>query len=423
MSFDHAAAPETEDPRKTLKAKSIHSRCAAARDLSRYGVPDDIPLLAARAGADRSPAVRLGTAGAAADILSRYRVGPRRDELSEAQRNALLDSFKGIDPSVNGGLFSLLACIGVPLGYQRIAMGLRDPRGDVRLAAAIGMLRLCASAAAQGDAELEAAVVGLLRDGKLKPDAAAEIAWVAARVGYVSARDAIGSLPLSGAQAELRDRAIAQLRAYEEPLRGPYFTDGRDAGEVNPDPAQPSGFAVFSDAGTIMGDGDDPAGWSYLDGVLPGGIRRLFIRRVGDAEPAPAFQLQTRTWYFADEARLLAAAHALARPDDLDWKARAASSPVEEHAPAIFSPWLPEGAAGDLARGLLLARAGQPDAALDALMSAAAVKQKCPAETRFFLGLALLARGQDEEGQTELRGFLRKARKKDPRRAVAEALL
>lgn len=423
MPFDHAAQPETVDPRATLGNKSIQERCAAARDLSRYGTPDDIPLLVKVAQDDRSPAVRLGAAGAAADILSRFRVGAARDALSTERRQALFDLFKGMDPGVNAGLFSLLACIGLPEGFRRIAVGLRDPRGDVRLGAAIGLLRYCASAATQGDAELEAAVVELLRDPRLKPDAQAEVAWVAARVGYRSARSAVASLVLEGSHGELVTRALDQLDSYEQPLVGAFYTDGRDAGEVNPTPARPEGFALFGPQGALMGDGSDGSSWIYLDGVLPGGIRRMFIRRVGEMEPGPAFQVEDRTWYAADEERILAAAETVARPDDLAWDALAAASPLDEHAAAVFELHLPEGAPGDLARGLLRARAGDLAGAVEALTACVNARKKVPKDAPYFAGRALLAVGREAEGREQLDAFVKKAKKKDPRRDVAEALL
>ncbi|RME25425.1 MAG: hypothetical protein D6798_09000 [Deltaproteobacteria bacterium] len=423
MPYDHQAPPETEDPRAALGDRSIHVRCAAARDLSRVGTPDDILLLLDRAQNDPSPAVRLGAAGAAADILSRYRVGPRAGELDTATRQSLFDSFQGIDPNINAGLFSLLACIGLPVGFRRIAAGLRDPRVDVRLGAAIGLLRLCQSASVAEDEELEAAVVDLLRDRRLKPDAAAEVAMVAARVGYRSAAPVIASLALEGAHADQVDRALELLRSYEEPLRGAFFTDGRDAGEVNPEPSMPSGFAVFSASGALMGDGDDPANWSYLDGVLPGGIRRMFIRRVGDAEPSAAFQLEGRTWYAATVEQVCDAARTIARPDELQWEALEAESPLEEHAPSLFADLLPDDATGDLLRGLLLARAGRLDAAVEAFDACLQRPRKVPKDAGFYAGQALWAAGRVEDGRRALQGFLQKARKKDPRRAVAEARL
>ncbi len=422
MPFEHAAEPETEDPRATLKAKSIHKRCAAARDLSRYGTPDDLPLLIAQAQTDKSPAVRLGTAGAAADILSRYRVGPRRAELSDEQRAGFFDLFKGMDPAINGGLFSLLACIGLPVGFRRIASGLRDPRGDVRLGAAIGLLRLCESAAAHGDEELEAAVVDILRDPRLKPDAAAEVAWVAARVGYRTARDAIASLALAGTHAETVDKALELLRSYDEPLRGAFFTDGRDAGQVDPEPQRPTGFALFSQAGALMGDGTDATEWAYLDGVLPGGIRRMFIRRVGDADPGPAFQLEGRTWYAADAERKAEAALAIARPDSLDWKKLAAATPLEEHAPTLFAGHLADDAEGDMLAGVLAARAGKLDDAVAAFDASYERKKKIPKDIGFYAGQAYLVAGRKKDGKEALADFLKKAKKRDPRREVAEKL-
>ena len=58
----------------------------------------------------------------------------------------------------------MLAVLDRPRSLQMIQGGLRDPRADVRLAAAVGLMRLCSSVGVAEDKELEATVVGLLAD-------------------------------------------------------------------------------------------------------------------------------------------------------------------------------------------------------------------------------------------------------------------
>ena len=174
----------------SLDAEDVPTRIAAVRELGLHGKPDIISRLVELARTDASPAIRLATAAAAADILSRYRVGKRAKELNLEERRKLLALFNGIDPGVNSGLFSMLASLGLPEAVGRISIGLRDPRGGVRVGAAVGLLRLVCSVQAHGDKELERRIVALLQDKRLKPDALAEVAEVlCAAVGYHVRRD------------------------------------------------------------------------------------------------------------------------------------------------------------------------------------------------------------------------------------------
>ena len=189
---------ETSAPLDSLKARGIPERCAAARDLSQIGRIEDIPALVDRAASDRSPAVRLVTAGAVADILSRYRLEPARSTLSDADREELIASFRHIDPETNGGLFSMLACADLPSVLPRLAIGLRDPRGGVRVGAAVGLLRYCVSGAHHGNRALEAQVVEMFSDRRLRPDALAEVARVCAAAGFRTSLTPMARLGLVG---------------------------------------------------------------------------------------------------------------------------------------------------------------------------------------------------------------------------------
>ena len=77
---------ETDDPIAALDHKSIAIRAAACRDLTQMARDEHLDRLAHSARTDQSPAERLGTVAAASDILSRRRLDPSEDALSEAER-------------------------------------------------------------------------------------------------------------------------------------------------------------------------------------------------------------------------------------------------------------------------------------------------------------------------------------------------
>lgn len=402
---------ETQDPLASLSSPKLSERAAAGRDLSKMGAPDVIPRLVHMAQHDPSPAVRLTMASAAADILSRYRAGPRAAELDEAARRALQGLFRGVDPGVNAGLFSMLACLGLPGGFQQIAVGLRDPRGSVRVGAAVGLMRLCMSVATMGDADLEARVVGLLRDRRLKPDALAEVARVCAAVGYRSARPVLSELVLSGVHGEAVSTALDVLAATGAPLSGAWVSDGRDAGEVALEGALPPALWAFHESGVVEAG---PEGWVLVPDASPSAVRRMFIRRVGEPEPAPALQAAGRTFYRAREPELIEAVDRAARAESLDGEALPAEDmapPEDGIAAAALAPGLGEGGPALRARGLLLARAGHREAAL-ASFEAASQAKKAPVDTWFFLGELALALGRPDEARACWESFLKKEKRK-----------
>lgn len=401
---------ETQNPVASLSASKLSERAAAGRDLSKVGTPDLIPRLIHMAQADPSPAVRLTTATAAADILSRYRVGPRAAELGPEQRRELLGLLRSVDPGVNAGLFSMLACLGLPEGIQQISVGLRDPRGSVRVGAAVGLMRLCMSVAAHGDAALEEKVVAMLRDRRLKPDALAEVARVCAAVGYRSARTALGELMLSGVHGEAVSTALDVLAAASTPLCGAWVSDGRDAGEVNPEPSVPGALIAACEQGLVEAG---PEGWRALE-AEPASVRRMFIRRVGEAEAGPALQVAGRTFYAAKEGELLDAVDAASRAEALDGDHLPADddSPLADRlAAAALVPALCEGGPALRGAGVLLARAGRRTEALAALEAAIAAK-RAPADTWFLLGELHHALGHAEEARAAWESFLKKEKRK-----------
>ncbi len=413
---------ETQDPIASLSSNKLSERAAAGRDLAKVGKPDLIERLVEMAQRDASPAVRLTMASAAADILSRHRVGPRASQVSAGTRRDLLAVIRAVDPGVNAGLFSMLACLGEPECFQHIAVGLRDPRGNVRVGAAVGLMRLCMSIQTFGDAALERDVVALLRDRRLKPDALAEVARVCGAVGYRTARPALAELVLSGVHGDAVSTALDVLSAGAAPLSGAWVSDGLDAGEVNPERG-PVLLWAFSDQGVVEAG---PTGWRLVEDASPGAVRRMFIRRVGEAEAGPALQTSGRTFYPANEADLLEAIDLAVQADTLSGDALPAEdmASVEDRvAAAALCPGLNEGGPALRARGLLLARAGRRTEAAEALEQSTNNK-RAPADTWFLLGELLLALGRAEDARSCWETFLKKEkRKKAPHVEAANARL
>lgn len=402
---------ETEDPIATLDAKSIHERCAAARDLSRFGTPEHLPLLVERAHSDRSPAVRLGCAAAASDILSRLRQPPAADALSIEDRRALVELFRGFDPAVNSGLFPILACLGLPELFTRIAAGLRDPRGDVRVGGAVGLLRMVSSATVAGDDLIEKRVVDLLSDHRLKPDALAAVAQICAQVGYRSALPHLHQLDLPGAHGEAVAQALETFAANEAPLAGAWFSDGRDAGEVNPASPHGEAFAVVDGASALV---CGPGGaWTTDDDFVTEDIRRMFLRKVGEPEPRFVFQKDGRTWYKAELAEVRAQLEAEVARHTLDWTAAAAGegAPVLSTVADQIAPLLDETAAPWRDLGVLRALAGDLGGAISTLNRAVEGK-RTPADTWYYLGEALHAQGKTRLARQMWSTCLEKSRSK-----------
>ncbi len=410
------AERETEDPIVALGSKDIHQRAAASRDLSKFGTPEVIPRLVEMAREDKSPAVRLCTAGAAADILSRYRAGSSADVLSEEVRRSYYDLFKGIDPGINAGLFSMLACIGLDQSIDRLSAGLRDPRGGVRVGAAVGLQRLCGSLAHAGDTALESKVVALLTDGRLPPDALAEVAKVCAAVGYMSARSALERLDLDGAHGEMVSASLELLDGHEAPWTGAWVSDGLDLGEVNPEPPRPAALLVVDEEGAAVRQ-EGTAPWQKLTPLR--GVRAMFARRVGEPKAARMFQWSGRCWYKATHDDVIAAVDRL-HPAPWSWTEVEATE-ADVRAAELVLAGLPDDP-GTTAAALHLG-AGQAAEAEQALVDATG-KKKCPTEVWLMLGDALQARGDQAGAEEAWTKVLKKAKvKKSPLNIAARERL
>ena len=327
------------------------------------------------------------------------------------ERRALLGLFRGFDPAVNSGLFPILACLGLPELLSRISAGLRDPRGDVRLGGAVGLLRFVSSAAVAGDDLIEARVVMLLSDRRLKPDALAAVAQVCAAVNYTTALSLLHALELPGTHGEAVAAALETFEKHTTSLSGVWYSDGRDAGEVNPISPQGERLSIVDEDGAVVLGPDGT--WSWVEAFGEGAIRRMYIRKVGEPTPGPAFQREQRTWYMAGSERLKSLLEAQAAAHTPDWAAarRGEGEAILKTVAAKIRPLLSEAASlwRDLA--LLLAAGGDYDGAVTAL-NASLEGKRTPPDTWFHLGEARAAAGDDAGAAEAWQTCLDKARSK-----------
>lgn len=408
---------ETTDPIAELASKHIANRAAAGRDLSLIGKLAHIQALSHVAVGDPSPGVRLTAAAAAADILSRHRLGKAAAKLDPAKRAEITGWFRGVDPSHNPGVFSVFACTDCPAGLAGIVGGLRDPRGDVRLGAAVGLMRLCTSVVVADDAELEATVVGFFSDARHKPDALAQIARVCAAAGYLSAVTAMTRLDLSGTNGEIVNQAITVMEGWSQPLTGFWYSDGRDAGETNPTPKLSPGLAAFDGDGVVLNTG---GAWKTRRSYPGKGGRRMHFRRVGAPAAADAFQGDGRTWYGEVGAGLYAAIDGLVGA--VDWPAlmNGAKDTAMDRLAALGADTLPDTGAGHRARAQLFALAADVPNAITALEQAVSLKSVSP-DIYLMLADAQWAKRAKKSAKANYARYAKKAKKRDDPEGMARA--
>lgn len=387
-----------------LDAREVSVRAAAARDLSASGSPDTLERLLRLAEADPSPAVRLGCASAAADVLSRHRSGPAADAVTDAQRADWLTRVAGSDPSHNVGLFQVCGALGTPAALTRILTGLRDPRADVRTGAVVGLMRFASSAASPDD--LEATVVPLLTSERIRPETRAELARVAASLGYWSALEPARTLAESPARgvAQVAAEAVARLARPPGP-DGLWVDLGVDAGEAQPD-AEPVAW--------VATEGQHVHRLALVDGVVvqsarPARVRQLLLRRPGSREAAvEVIQLDGRTLWAQDADEQLAFGDALVRAGAYGTM-------------RAIDPILPGTASTFRLRGVVALQDQQPEVARAALEAAVDLK-RCPVDAHYFLAQAWVALGRPDAALEPLERYLARAPKRAALLADARAL-
>lgn len=384
--------PETKDPVAALDAPDIPTRAAGARDLALAGTPEVVDRLLAMAKADKSPGVRLACAAAAADIASRDRLS---GSIPEDTRRRWLLAIQGADPGLNAGLFQVAAVLSLPEAVNRIVVGLRDPRHDVRAGACVGLWRLVASAEANGDAALEARVVAALDDKRARVETRVEIARICAAAGFLSALE-----PARRAAEEsirntrkLADETVDRLQSPPTGV-GIYVDVGIDNGEARP-PGKPRGYmALLSATDCVTAN-------ASVSRHAPGGPMRVMSGKLPGEEAASAVvQVGRSTYWAADGDDLCAFGDRLLAKGAFD---------LLDACEAVIGT----SAAGLRVRGAALLARGDAKGALEALEDSVAGK-KVPSDAWWFLAEALHVLGRDDEARPNLEKYLAKAAKKAP---------
>ncbi len=410
-------------PLEQLKSTSIHERVDALRQIGKGGEHDLVEHLMYMAQTDLSSAVRLGAAGAAADILSRYRVGSQRTGLPLAARKKLLASFKGLDPKVNPGLFMVLACLDLPTSLDRIRVGLRDPRWDVRQGAVVGLRRYCTSWSVSGDANIQRRVLALLEPaGRLPEDSVEGVIGVCAECGWEDARPLIEArLGEEGSMGGAAQAAIERLDQLLDSrgLRGAWFSLGLDASEINLAPRPHAWLLLGDGCGFIGQEGKTfklvtdwksearealrvkvSGRWKNMQ------VRRLWLLRLDTNTAGPVLQFEERTYYRAE-------AHEFSQLiDRISGSLNKLEKGKRVAVVDAILPFMPEDISGQCDMARLEIISGRPSRAVARLEKIIANRKRPAANVWFFLGEALHAGRKKKEAAKAWKTYLDKAGKR-----------
>jgi hypothetical protein len=393
---------ETKDPRAALTSDDVHVRTAAARDLALHGTQDDLPLLVGLAKTDKSPSVRLGAAAAAADVAMRYRT-----ELTAEARAAIDDALKGYDPGKNPSLLLVLAAVTTPKDLERLGRLLRDPRSDVRAAAATALRRLASEAAVTG---LEDAVRGWLDEGRHTPDAEAELVKLAGEVGWTSLGDALRSRRFRAAAATAaRDLALERLAARTDRASWRGLWVAR-----TPEGAVDAWFHVGPEK--VAGPHRISGSWELTGGEATlgtlGPAQRIWLPQGETAREG--LRVGGRTYWRAHGKELGALVEELS--DALESHPRVARALVDELASV-------EGAPGLRARAVAAWRAGDLDEAWGYVERVLSDKKAGKGDAQILAARIRHAQGRPALATKLLKACIAAAPKKGPLRGQAEAQL
>jgi hypothetical protein len=406
---------ETADPRVAMDDPKVPVRAAAARDLARHGTWDDLERIVAKGWGDRSMAVRIYMAAAAADVVGRRRGALGQDRLSDAEQAQVLKwAFAG-DPGTNPSMLMLAGAVETEASLHRLGRIVRDPRSDVRLGVVTALRRMVLSSMSNR-AFVAERVASWLEDERLPDDTRAELAEVVGEAGLSSLRAPIAALRRRGeALAEVVDRALDRLdaRARRASWAGLWRSEGLDVFELALAPREDR-VALSSESAWY---GPDGAADLVLDGeaaTLGGRPASLvWATPLGTHEPALALQVDGRTWWAVPPASVA---------DAIDEHvATLRGLPADAFGPLRALLDRTEGANAQRAGAVLAVLAGDAADAL-ARIDALGSKRKPRADLLFWRARALADAGRRKDALADLAAFLEKAKKGHPLTLEAEAL-
>jgi tetratricopeptide (TPR) repeat protein len=266
-------------------------------------------------------------------------------------------------------------------------------------------LRWCAEEA------LEAQVVGLFEDARLRPDTRADLARVCLAAGFRSALPVLQRLgPHEGVGAEGVEQAIAGLLAMEQEgwLDGGWISEGLDCGEVNPSPSQGPAGLYIGPEGAISIEAATSA--QCLPGA-PRGLRRMSVRRAGNPLAQPMLQFAGRCWRRAEETEQAELIDQMLPVAKVDWRHPLSPSAERVLLVRLASRGQPEGGVGLRNRALLAAASGRlPEA--QALLEEAIEARRTPADAWLFLGELKAGAGELAGARDCWEQCLRRSRRK-----------
>ncbi|MFT4624098.1 MAG: hypothetical protein ACI8PZ_002757 [Myxococcota bacterium] len=391
--------------REGLTSKAVTERAAAVRALGREGGLQDMDRLIDLALGDKSPSVRLYAAAAAVDVACRQRA-----ELTPQSAAAVLERVKRVDPGDNPSLVMLYAAWPDRRSLDRLGRLLRDPRSEVRAAAAMAVRRAALSADAMRDPTLRDAVRAWIDSDRLPPDPVLELLRLVGEAGWTGMESAILKAASAGRPHGAVAEEVAQrLTARDDPAdwEGLWVGSGVDA--LAPPGDAPSWRVVV--AGTVHGPaGSEPlqAGAEATIGGRP--ARRIFTRRTGRDGDHAGIQVDGATLWRVEGKALVEAAQAHV----------ALFTPAGAEALATLLPT--DGVLARRVHAQVLLASGDGVGALLSLEGLASAK-RAPIETFFHLGCARQHVGDTAGARTALEAFLDKAARRSPHRAEAQAIL
>lgn len=296
---------ETEDPRSALNDADATVRAAAARDLSRSGTPEDLPVLLTAAKTHKSPSTRLCAAAAAADIAVRH---ARR--MSANQQKELVREVVAIDPSKNPSLLMALAAVPSRDVIRRLGRLLRDLRYDVRAGAATALRRLAVVAAHQRvglATDLEREIAAVWAGGKHPPDTLLELVRIAGEAGLVGLTEMLTEAARSPGMAEAAAEALERLAQRQDPARWTGFWVSQGVDVSQPEPEAPAGWLAIDGSEGVLSSGEPltlalDATTATL-GERP--ARLVWALRPGAEAPMPAILLDGVAYWLQEERSLV----------------------------------------------------------------------------------------------------------------------
>jgi hypothetical protein len=377
-------------------------RVAAARILAERGSQEDLPRLITIAREDKSPSVRLYAAAAASDVAMR-----NRRALTDAARSAIGQALKGYDPGKNPSLLLVLSAVREPGDLERLGRLLRDPRSEVRSAAATALRRLALTDMVDG---LEREVAKWLAEGRHPPDAEAELVRLAGEVGWTTLEPELQRLKFrASAAGAARALALERLAARRDPnaWHGLWVIRGENGAIVD---------WLHVDATKVSGASKPKGKPEIANGLATlgtlGVAHRVWLPRQDGVHEGLRIGDLT---YWRESGKALAAAveelsDALA---DQPKVAKAIGASLEDV----------DGVHGGRARAIASWRAGELDEAWSHINALLKDKKSAKPETQILAARIRQAKGDTAGAAKLLKAALASGQKKAPWRDEAEALL